>query len=89
MSVTTYTPRDTTRLKHAKLSHQVQLVHKNQPHDRTNYTPRDASGLKHAKLSHQVQPGAQNPPTHTANYTEDASRNTRKHSQKNTPLTRR
>ena len=52
---TSYTPRDTTRLKHAKPSHQVQPVHKNQPHHHTNYTPRDTSKLKHAKPSHQVQ----------------------------------
>ena len=54
-SVTTYTSRDASGLKHAKPSHQVQLVHKNQPHDRTNYTPRDKTPPKQTKPSHQVQ----------------------------------
>ena len=89
VSVTTYTSRDASGLKHAKPSHQVQPVHQNQPHDRTNYTPRDTSGLKHAKPSHQVQPVHKNQPHDRTNCTQDASRNTRKHSQKNTPLTRR
>ena len=69
VSVTTCTSRDASRLKHTKLSHQVQLVHKTRRHDRTNCTPRDATGLKHTKPSHQVQLVHKNQPHDRTNYT--------------------
>ncbi|CRH65562.1 Uncharacterised protein [Chlamydia trachomatis] len=73
-SVTTCTPRDKSRIKHAKPSHQVQLVHKNQPHDRTTYTPRDETPPKQTKPSHQVQLVHKNQPHDRTNYTpRDAS----------------